>query len=94
MVLGGYGPGYTELKEVEVVRHHSTCRGVIRSVVVEVAEVVVVVMVVLVVVADPPRFNSTTESLFHIPLIHTTEVTVNLNFGCIYYKWCITTALD
>ena len=31
MVLGGYGPGYTELKEVEVVRHHSTCRGAIRS---------------------------------------------------------------
>ena len=56
MVLGGYGPGYTELKEVEVVRHHSTCRGVIRSVLEVVVEVVVVVMVFLVVVlvAKPP----------------------------------------
>ena len=30
LVLGGYGPGYEELREVEVVRHNEVCRDVIR----------------------------------------------------------------
>ena len=30
LVLGGYGPGYEELREVEVVRHNKVCRDVIR----------------------------------------------------------------
>ena len=32
VVLGGYGPGYQELKEVEVVRHNKVCQGAIRYV--------------------------------------------------------------
>ena len=30
LVLGGYGPGYKELREVEVVRHDKVCSGVIK----------------------------------------------------------------
>ena len=30
LVLGGYGPGYEELREVEVVRHNKVCPDVIR----------------------------------------------------------------
>ena len=30
VVLGGYGPGYTELSQVEVVKHDGVCRGAIR----------------------------------------------------------------
>ena len=30
LVLGGYGPGYEELREVEVVKHDGVCHGVIR----------------------------------------------------------------
>ena len=30
VVLGGYGPGYTELNNVEVVKHDGVCRGSIR----------------------------------------------------------------
>ena len=30
VVLGGYGPGYQELKEVEVVKHNKVCQGAIR----------------------------------------------------------------
>ena len=30
LVLGGYGPGYEELREVEVVRHNKVCPNVIR----------------------------------------------------------------
>ena len=32
MVLGGYGPGYTELSMVEVVRHDRVCRNVISDI--------------------------------------------------------------
>ena len=30
LVLGGYGPGYEELREVEVVRHNKVCPDVVR----------------------------------------------------------------
>ena len=30
LVLGGYGPGYEELREVEVVRHNKVCPDIIR----------------------------------------------------------------
>ena len=30
LVLGGYGPGYEELKEVDVVRHNKVCPDVVR----------------------------------------------------------------
>ena len=30
LVLGGYGPGYKELREVEVVRHDKVCSDVIK----------------------------------------------------------------
>ena len=30
LVLGGYGPGYEELRKVEVVRHNKVCPDVIR----------------------------------------------------------------
>jgi len=32
IVLGGYGPGYKELREVEVVKHDKICSGVIKDV--------------------------------------------------------------
>ena len=32
MVLGGYGPGYTELSTVEVVRHDRVCRNIISDI--------------------------------------------------------------
>ena len=32
VVLGGYGPGYQELKEVEVVKHNKVCQGAISNV--------------------------------------------------------------
>ena len=30
LVLGGYGPGYEELRKVEVVRHNKVCPDVVR----------------------------------------------------------------
>ena len=30
IILGGYGPGYKELREVEVVKHDKVCSGVIK----------------------------------------------------------------
>ena len=30
LVLGGYGPGYKEMRQVEVVRHDKVCPGVIK----------------------------------------------------------------
>ena len=30
VVLGGYGPGYQELKDVEVVKYDKVCQGAIR----------------------------------------------------------------
>ena len=30
LVLGGYGPGYTELKRVEVVKHDKVCLDAVR----------------------------------------------------------------
>ena len=30
LVLGGYGPGYEELRKIEVVRHNKVCPEVIR----------------------------------------------------------------
>ena len=30
LVLGGYGPGYEELRKVEVVKHNKVCPDVIR----------------------------------------------------------------
>ena len=30
LVLGGYGPGYKELRKVEVVKHNKVCPNVIR----------------------------------------------------------------
>ena len=30
LVLGGYGPGYEELRKVEVVKHNKVCPNVIR----------------------------------------------------------------
>ena len=30
LVLGGYGPGYEELREVDVVRHNKVCPDVVR----------------------------------------------------------------
>ena len=30
IVLGGYGPGYSELKRVEVVKHDKVCQNAIR----------------------------------------------------------------
>lgn len=30
LVLGGYGPGYEELLQVEVVKHDKACSGLIR----------------------------------------------------------------
>jgi hypothetical protein len=30
LVLGGYGPGYTELRQVEVVKHDKVCANVVR----------------------------------------------------------------
>ena len=30
LVLGGYGPGYEELREVEVVRHDKVCPDIVR----------------------------------------------------------------
>ena len=30
LVLGGYGPGYEELRHVEVVKHDKVCQNVIR----------------------------------------------------------------
>ena len=32
MVLGGYGPGYTELSQVEVVTHNKICHGVVADI--------------------------------------------------------------
>jgi len=32
IVLGGYGPGYTELSQVEVVKHDKICKGVISDI--------------------------------------------------------------
>jgi len=32
LVLGGFGPGYTELQEVEVVKHGTTCTGAVAPV--------------------------------------------------------------
>ena len=32
VVLGGYGPGYTELSMVEVVRHDRVCRNIISDI--------------------------------------------------------------
>ena len=32
MVLGGYGPGYTELSPVEVVTHDKICHGVVADI--------------------------------------------------------------
>ena len=32
MVLGGYGPGYSELSMVEVVRHDKVCRNLIADI--------------------------------------------------------------
>ncbi len=32
VVMGGYGPGYQELKEVEVVKHNKVCQGALRYV--------------------------------------------------------------
>ena len=32
VVLGGYGPGYTELVEVEVVKHDKVCRNIIADI--------------------------------------------------------------
>ena len=30
MVLGGYGPGYSELQGVEILSHTGVCSGVVR----------------------------------------------------------------
>lgn len=30
LILGGYGPGYTELKDVDVVKHDKVCPNAIR----------------------------------------------------------------
>lgn len=30
IVLGGYGPGYSELKQVEIVKHDKVCQNAIR----------------------------------------------------------------
>ncbi len=30
LLLGGYGPGYRELREVEVVKHDGVCQGAVR----------------------------------------------------------------
>lgn len=35
LVLGGYGPGYKELREVEVVKHDKVCQGSIKDIPVE-----------------------------------------------------------
>ena len=32
LVLGGYGPGYTELSQVDVVTHNKVCHGVIADI--------------------------------------------------------------
>ena len=32
VVLGGYGPGYSELVEVEVVKHDKVCRNIIADI--------------------------------------------------------------
>ena len=32
VVLGGYGPGYTELSQVEVVKHNGVCNGSISDI--------------------------------------------------------------